>query len=184
MSERWYSEEPILHPQPQGSPVQPGCEDPQGVSGGSCAPNMALGMRWIIIGWGAELELPCSFCPFLDLKILLLNCHRKPGVYKLRVASAVWGTSTNIQCLNIYSIWPEVLVKIIERFIKYWLQVSHPFIIWKLPCLDRSFSKSYFAHCAKSKANWLTSRLKAHRERKRQWSKECNWLQNCHLQYF
>lgn len=70
---------------------------PQGVNGDSCAPSMAPGTRWTSQDEGAELELPCSLCPFLDLQSLLLSCHRKLGVCKLGVASAQSGRNPQIQ---------------------------------------------------------------------------------------
>lgn len=86
-----------------------------------------------------------SFCPFLELKILLISCHRKLDVCKLSVASAIWEKSTNIQCLtlDIYSVWPEVLVKI-EIVIKYCLQVEHSFHYLEAALLGQKFFKVLF----------------------------------------
>lgn len=63
----------------------------------------------------------------------------------MSVASAIWEKSTNIQCLtlDIYSVWPEVLIKI-KIFIKYCLQVAHSFHYLEAALLGQKFFKVLF----------------------------------------
>lgn len=85
----------FLHPQPQGSPVQQGYEDPQGMNGGKCAPSMAP--RHKVDHHRMRAKVGTSM-------VSLSLCRSQDSSVKLSQKIRTWGCISNLGEIHTYTV--------------------------------------------------------------------------------